>query len=193
MGYKEDYIKRHGEEAYQRLLQRNRDYYEANKEERIKQIRDWQNVHKTRVTKQRNEFRKAHLVEHNTRCQKWAKKNPEKIKTHNQESCRPGGKWYKHRLEYNRTGLRGERNRVRDKHRRQYRPFKMIIAPDSQIHHEWVPSTAEYTGVALVEAKPHQYGIVDVIEILDGKITLLTEEQIKNKNKKSISNEEPTT
>ena len=68
MGYKEEYIKRHGEEAYQRLLQRNRDYYEATKKERIKQIQDWQNVHKTRVTKQKNEFRKTHLAEHNARC-----------------------------------------------------------------------------------------------------------------------------
>ena len=45
----------------------------------------------------------------------------------------------------------------------------------------------------MVEADAHQYGIIDVIEILDGKITLLTEEEVKAKNKKSISNEEQTT
>ena len=190
MGYKEEYIRRYGEEAYQRLLQRNRDRYEANKKTRIKQIRDWQKVHKTEVTKQRSKFRKAHLAEHNANGRKWAKNNRNKIKTHNQESCRPGGKWYKHKLEYDRTGLRGQRNHIRERHRRQYKQYKQIIAPDSQLHHEWIPETAEYRGLALVEAKAHQYGIIDVILILDGKITLLTEEEI---TKKSESNEEATT
>jgi hypothetical protein len=82
-------------------------------------------------------------------------------------------------LKDNRTGLQGARNKIRLKHRNQYRPYKQIIAPDSQIHHEWIPKTAEYRGLALVEANAHQYGIVDVIQILDGKITLLTEEQVR--------------
>jgi hypothetical protein len=70
------------------------------------------------------------------------------------------------------------------KHAHQYKPYKDSIAPDSQIHHEWVPETAEYRGVALVEAEQHMHGFVDVIEILAGKITLLTEEEIKNGKKK---------
>lgn len=53
-----------------------------------------------------------------------------------------------------------------------------IIAPDSQLHHEWVPETCEYRGVALVEAEQHMHGFVDVI--VDGEITRLTEEQIRN-------------
>lgn len=38
----------------------------------------------------------------------------------------------------------------------------------------------EYDGVALVEADRYQHGIIDVIQILKGKITLLTEKEIKN-------------
>lgn len=38
--------------------------------------------------------------------------------------------------------------------------------------------TAKYTDVALVESNPHQYGYIDVIQILEGKITLLTEKEI---------------
>jgi hypothetical protein len=82
-------------------------------------------------------------------------------------------------LEYNRTGIPGEKTRIRYKHGREWKPYKDIIAPDSQIHHEWVPETAEYRGVALVEKDAHMHGFVDVIEILDGEITLLTEEEVK--------------
>ena len=90
-----------------------------------------------------------------------------------------GGRYYNHHLEYNRTGLRGERNRVRDKHAALYRLFKQIIAPESQIHHEWIPGTADYRGVALVEKDKHLHGIIDPIVILDGKITLLTEAEVR--------------
>ena len=66
------------------------------------------------------------------------------------------------------------------KHAKQYKPCKAIIATDSQLHHEWIPKTAEYRGLALVEKDQHMHGFVDVIKILDGKITLLTEEEVKN-------------
>lgn len=85
-----------------------------------------------------------------------------------------------------RTGIQGDKNKIRMKHAHQYKPYKMIIALESQIHHEWVPDTPEYRGVALVEKDQHMHGFVDVIEILDGKITLLTEEEVKRgkRNKK---------
>lgn len=76
-------------------------------------------------------------------------------------------------------GNQGERNKIRMKHANQYRPFKQIIAPDSQIHHEWIPETAEFRGVALVEKDQHMHGFIDVIKILEGKITLLSEKEIK--------------
>ena len=70
-------------------------------------------------------------------------------------------------------------------HGNLWRKYKNIIAPESQIHHEWIPGTANYRGVALVEADQHMHGIVDVIEILEGKITLLTEDKVKEKGGKS--------
>lgn len=146
---KEEIIERYGEEEYNRQLEQKRAYREAHKEEA------------------------------NARNKKYAEEHPEQVIAKGQEQCRKGGKYYDKTLEDNRTGLRGQRNHVRERHRRQYRPFKNIIAPDSQLHHEWVPETAEYRGVALVEADQHMHGIVDVIEILDGKITLLTEEEVK--------------
>jgi hypothetical protein len=88
-----------------------------------------------------------------------------------------------------RSGLQGARKRIRMKHGREYRPYKMIIAPESQIHHEWIDDTAEYRGVALVETKPHQYGIIDVIQILDGEITVLTEAEVKKAGGKDMDKE----
>lgn len=108
------------------------------------------------------------------------KANPEKAEEHNHEINRKGGKFYERTLENNRTGLRGERNKIRSKHGQKYRPYKDIIAPDSQIHHQWVPGTSDYDGVALVEKDQHMRGFVDVIRILEGDITVFTEEELRN-------------
>ena len=130
---KEEFIKRRGEAAYEKMLQ-----------QRIE----------------------------------WGAANPDKVSATAHEQGHKGGKYYEKNLEYQHTGLRGERNNVRKKHGHKYRPFKQIIAPNSQIHHEWVPETAKYRGVALVEKDQHMHGFVDVIKILEGKITLLTEKEI---------------
>ena len=112
----------------------------------------------------------------------WRKNNPDKVKAqhvkNHPEQSRKGGKYYDKHLEYRRTGLQGERNRIRKKHRRFYYPFKQIIAPASQLHHQWVPSTADYSAVALVETDRHMHGSIDVIRILEGQITLFTEAEI---------------
>jgi hypothetical protein len=138
-----------------------------NKEERIKRYGEEAYEKKLEQNRERNE--------------KWQEEHPEEVIANNQEIHRRGGKYYDKHLKDNRTGLRGDRNRIRKKHAKQYKPYKDIIAPDSQIHHEWVPRTSEYTGMALVEKDAHMHGFVDVIEILDGKITLLTEEEVKKK------------
>ena len=150
---KAEIIKRYGEAAYEKKLEQRRARY------------------------------KAHREEERARDKRYREDHPEQMKAKSQEINRKGGKHYDKHLRDNRTGLRGERHRIRKKHARDYKPYKMIIAPESQIHHEWIEKTAEYTGVALVEKEPHMHGIIDVIEILDGKITLLTEEEVK-KNKK---------
>ena len=146
---KSKYIERYGEAAY---------------EKKLEQTRAWQDEHRE---------------EENTRRKKYRKEHQDREKAHHREQSRKGGKHYDKTLEYNRTGLSGDRKKIRMKHGNQYRPYKQIIAPDSQIHHEWLPDTAEYRGLALVEANAHQYGIIDVIQILDGEITQLTEEQIR--------------
>ena len=150
---KEEIIERYGEAAYARQLGQNR---------------AWNKAHPEEAKAAAKKYREEHL---------------EEVIADSQEASRKGGKRYDKTLEDNRTGLRGARNRIRNKHRNQYRPYKMIIAPDSQLHHEWIPRTAEYRGVALVEKDAHMHGFVDVIEILDGVITLLTEEEVKNGKK----------
>ena len=114
---------------------------------------------------------------HNSGVQIWMLK--EHHDKQNAEIWCKGGRYYNHHLEYNRTGLRGERQKVRKNHAALYRLFKQIIAPESQIHHEWIPGTADYRGVALVEKDKHLHGIIDPIVILEGKITLLTEAEIR--------------
>ena len=147
---KAERIKRYGKEGYKKQLGQNRAWNKAHREE---------------------------LIANNT---KYREDHPEEEKARSQEVSRKGGRRYAKKLEYNHTGLQGDKNKIRSKHQYKYKPYKAIIAPESQLHHEWIPDTSEYRGVALVEKEPHQYGIVDVIEILDGEITLLTEEEVKN-------------
>jgi cellobiose-specific phosphotransferase system component IIB len=172
---KDEFIKRYGEDAYEKML---------------KQTRDWQKVHREQIKTYNKTYREAHRVEVKTTMKKtpeqvnaynrkYRKDNPEKVKIDHQEACRKGGRRYNKNLEYKRNGIQGEKNSTRTIHAKQYKPYKAIIAPDSQLHHEWIQKTAEYRGVALVEADAHRYGIIDVIQILNGKITLLTEEEVK--------------
>lgn len=174
---KAETIKRYGEAAYEKLLAQGRAYYKANKEQEKVRTKRYYEEHK-----EEEEYREKKKA----RAKKYDEEHPEQVKANNQEKCRKGGKYYEKHLIDSQTGLRGDRNRIRKKHAHQYKPYKDIIAPESQLHHEWIPKTAEYRGVALVEADAHMHGFVDVIEILDGKITLLTEEEVKrgkeNKN-----------
>jgi hypothetical protein len=163
--WRDDFIAAHGIEAYEKRLAQMRAYHEAHKEE-----------DNARAKK----YKEEHLEEEKAYNKEWREEHPEKGIAANQELCRKGGRRYEKMLKYQTTGLRGERNKIRMKHSRQYKPYKDIIAPDSQLHHEWCPQSASYTGLALVEADQHMYGFIDVIEILAGKITLFTEEEIRN-------------
>lgn len=148
---KEEYIRKRGIAAYEELLQ---------------QSKDW---------------KKAHPKERRVINNKWAERNPEKVKAHGRKISRKGGKYYEHRRQHQANGIPHEKVLIRNKHGYHYRSYKRIIAPDSVLHHEWLnDGTADFRGVALVEKDPHQYGYVDVIRILDGKITLLTEAEIRN-------------
>lgn len=107
----------------------------------------------------------------------WRKTHPEKVKANDQARSRKGGKRYKQRRQHQMTGIPHKKELVRCKHK--WTSFKKIIAPGSQIHHEWIPGTANYTGVALVEKDQHMHGFIDIIQILEGEITLLTEAEIR--------------
>lgn len=145
---KEEFIKRYGNDVWSQNLRRERERARAHKEER------------------------------RGSNQLWRLNNPNKAKARDNEHNRKGGKYYEQRLKYQSTGTPHERNIVRQRHGYYYRPYKQIIAPESVLHHEWIPETANYRGVALVEKDQHQYGFIDVIQILEGEITLLTEEEI---------------
>ena len=146
---KEEIIRRRGVVAYKKKLQYNSDY----------------GIH--------------HREEGNIRKNEWRGRNPAKVATLNREINRKGGKYYEAKLKYNITGVQGERAQIRTKHAKYYRPFKRIIASASQLHHEWIPETASYMGLALVEKDQHMHGYIDVIQILEGEITLLSEEEIR--------------
>jgi len=147
---KEEFIKRKGEAAYAEKLAKRR------------------------------ALTRTHRAEAAARTRAWAEANPEKVEERNHEISRKGGRHYERHLKYKRTGIPGEKSIIRSMHGDKWRSYKQIIAPDSQIHHEWKPESAEYDGVALVERVQHQHGIVDVIRILKGEITLFTEEEIRN-------------
>jgi hypothetical protein len=109
----------------------------------------------------------------------WKENNPEKSEAHRRERCRKGGKYYERKLEYATTGLSGNRNIVRATHSRYWRKYKRIVARGSQLHHQWIPGTSNYTGLAIVETDQHIHGFIDVIQILEGEISLFTEKEIR--------------
>lgn len=149
---KEERIKRYGGDAFEKQLQQSREWHEKNPE------------------------RDREHGEH------WRAANPEKAEAYNHDISRKGGKYYEQQKQHRMNGIPHEKELVRGKHRRSYRAFKRIIAPDSQIHHDWLnDGTSNYRGVALVEADQHRHGHIDVIQILEGEITLLTEEEIRNR------------
>jgi len=161
---KEDIIARGGEAAWEKHLAQCRGYYKAHREQEKARVKKWKEEHREQA--------KAAV-------KKWQEEHQEQVIANHQEGNRKGGRSYAKHLEYTQTGIPGERHKIRTKHGREWKRYKNIIAPESQIHHEWVPKTAKYRGVALVEKDQHMHGIVDVIEILEGKITLLTEEEVR--------------
>ena len=110
---------------------------------------------------------------------RWRANNPQKVLEVNRQKGRRGGIYY----EQAHTGIPGARNKIRNKHGKKWRPYKQIIAPGSQLHHQWIPETANYSGLALVEADQHTHGFIDVIKILEGEITLFTEKEIREQGK----------
>ena len=172
---KEEIIKRYGQAAYDMRVQQARDWKVQHPLYNKRYHAEYSELNKLTA----KEWREANQEKVKAYGRGWRELNPDKVIADNQEHNRKGGKFYEHQLEYNRTGLQGERNRIRGKHNRKYYSFKQIIAPGSEIQHEWLPGTANYRGVALVEKDQHRHGIIKVIQILEGKITLFTEKEIR--------------
>ena len=111
----------------------------------------------------------------------WHAAHPGRMQIARRKQHRKGSEYYEQYLANSKIGLRGERNKIRMRDRSKWRLYKRIIAPDSQLHHSWCRDSAEYTGLALVEADQHIHGMINVIRILEGKITLFTEEEVRNR------------
>lgn len=111
--------------------------------------------------------------------QDWRTTHPERALISTQKRHRKDGEDYEKTKLYGMNKLRHARELIRIKHRQKWRKFKRILAPESQLHHEWIPKTADYRGMALVEANQHTHGYIDVIQILEGKIILFTEAEIR--------------
>lgn len=113
----------------------------------------------------------------------WQSANPSRLqaasKRQNLKRQRKDGEDYEKAIIYQMNGIPHAKGLIRRKHGYQWWQFKQIIAPESQIHHQWLLGTADYRGVALVEADSHMHGFIDVIQILEGEITLLTEAEIR--------------
>ena len=145
------------------------------KEEFIK--RRGEAAYKKRL-QQRNDWNARHRGVCNARTKDWCTLHPDEVKAYSQEQGCKGGKRYGKKLKYQYTGLQGERNKIRYKHWRKYRIIRQAT-PSSQIHHEWIPGTAKYRGVALVDKELHMRGIIKVIKVLEDEITIFTEKEIR--------------
>ena len=164
ISWKESYIAKHGEEAYAKRLERRREWganLPGGEKQRSQDRRD-ADPEKWR------EYDRA-----------WRERNPETNIEKGRKISRKGGAYYEKKKIYKQTGISGERERVRMRDSYRWRPYKRIIAPESQLHHAWRPNSAEYSGLALVEADAHMHGTIKVIRILEGEISLLTEKEIR--------------
>ena len=162
MSWKEDFIAKKGEEAYAKMLERRKlwgESYPGGEKQRSQDRRD-NNPEKAR------ENDKA-----------WRDRNPEKIIEKGRQVSRKDGKYYKKKLRYKQTGISGERERIRMRHNYKYQAIKKTKAIECELHHEWVVGTAKYRGVAFVEKEAHRHGVIKVIELLEGAITLFGKEK----------------
>lgn len=164
MSFKSEYIAKHGEEAYAKRLEHRREWgrrlpggeAQRSRERREEDPKKWRTYYRER-----------------------SRKDPEKVKEKGRQVSRKGGKYYEKKQKYKQTGIPGERERIRMRHGYYWREYKNFVAPNSELHHQWVPNTAEYTGLALVEKDAHRHGDIDVIQIIEGEITLLSERDIQ--------------
>lgn len=165
-------IAKYGEEAYNRRVEQSRAWIKSHRRECGIAARRWRRGEKGKkwYTENRDEHRQER--------KEWDEQHPERYEAKKREQGRKGGKYYEHHLKYEAEGLPHERKLIRMRHRNKWTPYKQIIAPESQLHHQWIPETASYTGLALVEADQHMHGFIDVIKILEGGITLFTEKEI---------------
>lgn len=161
---KEEYIKRYGGKAWEKKLQQGREYHATHRDEEKANFKAWYEMHQAEDNAQSKVWRETHL---------------EEVKAHHRGQHRKGGKHYEKRQAHKMQGIPHAKNLIRGTHQRIWTPFKQIIAPKSQIHHEWILGTAEYRGVAIVEADSHMHGFIDVIHILEGELTLFTEAEIR--------------
>ena len=163
MSWKDEYIAKHDEAAYVR---------------RLTQRKKWGELLSGGEKQRSQDRRDADPEKEHESCRAWREKNPEKVKANGRNVSRKGGAGYEKKRIYKQTGIPGERERIRMRHGYHWRPYKKLVAPNSELHHEWVPKTSEYRGLALVERDAHRYGRIDVIQVLSGEITLLTEKDI---------------
>ena len=177
---KEERIRRYGKEAYKKMQQQIQEWNEQHQEEKRNSNQEWVRTHQEEKRNSDREYGRAHQEEAKERNQLWGFNNPEKTKARQHEGNRKGGKYYEQQHKHQMNGIPHEKALVRGKHKRIWTPYKRIIAPESQIHHQWLPNTSKYRGIALVEKEQHIHGFVDVIQILEGEITLLTEEEVRN-------------
>jgi hypothetical protein len=171
MSWKDNFRAKYGIEAYERRLARRREWgrqLPGGEKQRSQERRDAN-------PEQSREYDRA-----------WAERNPDKVKAKGREVSRKDGKYYAKKKIYKQTGISGERERVRMRDRYKY--GKLMDLSGLEIHHIWKDGTAEYTGIALVEAKAHRRGKIKVIKVLEGEIELFSEadgikQKCKNKGK----------
>jgi hypothetical protein len=129
MSWKDDFIAKHGEEAYCKRLEGRR---------------TWGNKLPGGEAQRSRKQRAADPEKYREYERAWRERNPETNIEKGRKVSRKGGAYYEKKQKYKQTGLSGEREHVRMRHGYYWRPYKNIIAPGSQLHHQWVPGTAKY-------------------------------------------------
>lgn len=116
------------------------------------------------------------LEDNKERTATWSRNNIKKVEEAKRERMNKGGKYYQNILKYNRSGIQKSRRKIRNRDARRWKKYKGNWLTETEIHHCWIPGTAQYNGIALVDKMEHQHRIINPIEILEGIIILMEAE-----------------
>jgi hypothetical protein len=158
----------------------------------LEKQREYNHEHYVKHRKEKLEYQHEYILEHKAERIKYQRMYRAEHKAEILEYDREYHRRYRTKHPHctrdylNQNKVARKRGNIRNIHGR-FKPYKWLKNGlklqgfDPQIHHEWIPRTTEYTGIALVEAKDHMRNIIKPLIILEGEIVWTNETDERSK------------